>query len=97
MTDFDAIAIAAADERLDAERGKQLFMVEQAYARRMGIEVSDIRSVDQARIGWLLDINAHIEAMTDDEFEALVNECDAALDEDRYNETRATLAEWCSQ
>ena len=97
MTDFDAIAIATADERLDAERGKRLFMVEQTYARRMGIEVSDIKSIDQARIKWLLDTNVHIEAMTDDEFEALVNECDAALDEDRYNETRATLAEWYSQ
>ena len=92
--DFDREAIAAADEMLDAEKGNRLWKVICALARNRGCRVEDIPNSDWARVKWLMECNARIEAMSDEEFAELVNEADDHVALERYQEARDAYMEY---
>lgn len=94
MTDFEAIAITAADERLDAEQGNRLWKVIQAIARNRGCKVEDVPDSEWARVRWLMESNAKLEALTDAEFAELVAEADADIEWRNYIEARDAQMEY---
>lgn len=79
---------------IDAKRGNRLWKVIKAIARNRGCAVEDIPDSEWARVRWLMESNAKLEALTDAEFAELVQECDDALDDERYHEYLRALAEW---
>ena len=92
--EIDREAIDRADELLDAEKGNRLWKVIRALARNRGCRVEDIPNSDWARVKWLMECNARIEAMSDEEFADLVNEADDHIELERYQEARDAYMEY---
>jgi hypothetical protein len=78
---------------IDAKRGNRLWKVIKAIARNRGCAVEDIPDSEWARVRWLMESNAKLEALTDAEFAELVAEADNHIEWERYQEARDAYAE----